>query len=240
MLAKWMTGTVICIGLMALGLASAAAWTVQPMRIELNPAGGANSGSFSVSNTGPEALPVEIVVLRRVMDLDGNQSFEPAESAFSVFPPQAVIQPGSSQAFRFQFLGAPQVSNAEAYVIDVREVPVRLDGRSGIVIAYNFGVAVYVEPPNARSRLQVESAAVDGDGTLSVLIANNGNAYGRLTNDRFVVRQGERRIDLEGPALAESVSNPLVPPSGRRRLTLAMDQTLTPGPAEVELIERPD
>ena len=137
----------------AFGLASAArAYEVTPMRVFLQPDRGQSSATITINNIREEPLPVEIQVLRRVVAANGEQVFEPAEEEFIIFPPQVQIAAGQTQAIRIQYVG--ELGDvAEAFVVQVTEVPVnKLEG-TGIQFTYNFGVAVYVQPPQARPRL---------------------------------------------------------------------------------------
>lgn len=216
------------------------AYEVTPMRVFLQPDRGQNSATITINNIREEPLPVEIQVFRRVVAADGEQVFEPAEEEFITFPPQVQIPAGQSQAIRIQYVGALG-EVAEAFVVQVTEVPVnKLEG-TGIQFTYNFGVAVYVQPPRARARLAV-SEATAAEGTLRFKVSNSGNDYGFLTGQMLEYRVGTTRVQLKPDELAELVSNPIVPPGASREFALPL--TTAPGapaaaasgPVEVRLL----
>lgn len=218
--------------------AAAQAYEVTPMRIFLQPDRGQNSATITINNVRDEALPVEIQVFRRIVAADGEQVFEPAEEEFITFPPQVQIGSGQSQAIRIQYVGALG-EVAEAFVVQVTEVPVnRLEG-TGIQFTYNFGVAVYVQPPRARARLAVGEAQVV-DGALRFAVVNSGNDYGFLTGQALEYSIGSVRVTLTPDELATMVSNPIVAPGATREFTLPIASAGTAGaptgPAQVRLL----
>jgi P pilus assembly chaperone PapD len=219
----------VCAITAALALTGVArAYEVTPMRVFLQPDRGQNSATITINNIREEPLPVEIQVFRRVVAANGEQVFEPAEEEFITFPPQVQVPPGQSQAIRIQYVGALG-DMAEAFVVQVTEVPVnRLEG-TGIQFTYNFGVAVYVQPPRARARLAVSEAVV-ADGNLRFKVANNGNDYGFLTGQVLEYQIGAARVTLTPDDVASVVSNPIVPPGATREFVLPLDPALGAGP----------
>jgi fimbrial chaperone protein len=213
----------------------ARAYEVTPMRIFLQPERGQASATITINNVRDEALPVEIAVFRRRVASDGEQTFEPADDEFIVFPPQAQIGPSQSQAVRVQYIG-DLGEIAEAFVVQVTEVPVnRLEG-TGIQFTYNFGVAVYVQPPRARARLSVRDAQL-ADGALRFQVTNSGNDFGFLTGQALEYRIGSARVSLTPDELATVISNPIVPPQATRDFVLDLPDsgTAQPGTDTVEV-----
>ena len=216
------------------------AYEVTPMRVFLQPDRGQNSATITINNIREEPLPVEIQVFRRVVAANGEQTFEPAEEEFITFPPQVQIAAGQSQAIRIQYVGTLG-EVAEAFVVQVTEVPVnKLEG-TGIQFTYNFGVAVYVQPPRARARLAVSEASA-AEGTLRFKVANSGNDYGFLTGQVLEYRVGAARVQLTPDELSGLVSNPIVPPGAAREFAIPLaatpeaDAAAASGPVEVRLL----
>ena len=228
-LTHWLRVALALVTGLALTLTSAGhAYEVTPMRVFLQPDRGQNSATITINNIREDALPVEIQVFRRVVAANGEQVFEPADEEFITFPPQVQIPAGQSQAIRIQYVG-DLGEVAEAFVVQVTEVPVnKLEG-TGIQFTYNFGVAVYVQPPRARARLAVSEAGA-ADGTLRFKVANSGNDYGFLTGQVLEYRVGSARVTLTPDDVAAVVSNPIVPPGATREFALPLDASLAAGP----------
>jgi P pilus assembly chaperone PapD len=220
---------------------TAAAFEVQPMRHSLFPMGGQNSSLFTVKNTRQEPLPVEIVVAKRVFEDDGTRSEIPADEDFVVFPFQALIQPGATQAFRFQYVGDLSFDEEVSYTIHAKEVPVDPGpGFSGLRYVYSFGVAVYVEDAEAESDLSITNVTRSED-VLNLTLENAGSSFARLTNDRIILIQGETRLELEGEDLSSKINTVIVPPNGKADLQLDLtDLELTDEQIGVQIRERSD
>ena len=211
------------------------------MRHSLFPAGGQNTSLLTVKNTRSKPLPVEIIVEKRIYGEDSVQTFVPADEDFVIFPFQALIEPGASQAFRFQYIGDPVLQEETAYSIHVREVPVDLeDGFTGLRYIYSFGVAVYIENRETESNLAIGPVSRDGD-LLSFVVENSGKSFGRLANDQIIVTQGETNIVLEGEALMNAIDGVVVPPNNSLPVQMTLDDlNLTGGDVNITLRETPD
>jgi P pilus assembly chaperone PapD len=218
--------------MLLLGAAAAHGYEVAPMRLTIVPEEGRSGSIITINNVRDEALRVEILVKRRVIAEDGTQSFEPAEDDFVIFPPQISIPPRSSQAVRFEYVGPPLAGLAKGYVIEVSEVPVVNPGFSGVQFAYNFGVAVYVEPPRATSRLTT-TGRIDNNRLL-LDVVNEGSGYALLSEMSLVLEAEGERFTLTSNEVAELVNNPLVAPGGRRTLDVELPKPLPSGPVRAE------
>ncbi len=219
---------------------SASAYEVAPIRHQLAPERGVLTGTFTITNRRAENLAVELVVLRRVYDEEGNHTLVEDDQNFIVFPPQMLIMPGKSAAVRFQYIGDPGIEISEGYVIDVREVPIQTESFTGFRFTYNFGVAVYVKAPRSRSDAQIVESYIE-DGILNLQLSNNGKDFARLTNDRLTINADGKRIVLEGTDLTSRLDNPALPPLRTRKIAMDMSAyDLPDGVVNVTLRERKD
>lgn len=201
----------------------AEAYEVGPIRLVLVPNQGQRSASISINNTDATPLRVEIKALRRLVAEDGTQTFKPADDDFVIFPPQAEVAPGKSQSIRFQYIGPPVSDLSAAYVIQVVQLPVVDPAFSGVRFTYNFGVAVYLDPPRAKEKLELVSAERTATG-LRLRVRNEGTSYGLLTNRRIVANSAGNPVNLDPAQLGARVSNPLVPPKSERLFEIAVPE----------------
>ncbi|MGJ3230905.1 MAG: fimbrial biogenesis chaperone [Oceanicaulis sp.] len=209
-------------GLAGLGLAlaglivpAASAYEVEPMRVVLDLGAGRNSTVLTIRNTREAELPVEIVMKRRIVHADGRQEFTPAEDAFSVFPPLAMIEPGASQAVRISYIGDPSIDASEAYVAEVQEAPVTSADFTGVVFAYNFGVAVYVRARQAQAELSVASAERAETG-IAFTVTNSGTDYAMLGELGLRLEIAGQSVRFTPAQIGEMIENPLIPPRAER------------------------
>lgn len=213
------------------------AYEVTPLRFILDPASGKRSATISVNNIRDEDLFIEVKTLLRVVERDGSQTLEPVEGVFVVFPPQRKIPAKSSQAVRVQFVGANPSDQSESYVIQIVEVPVERPGFSGIRYTYNFGVAAYVDAPNAKPELKLSSGEFS-EGSLHFTIRNDGSGYGFTTGYALqFVHDGKRQVLEPGP-LSELIEMPIIPPFSERDFAISIPGVSAGPVSEIKLIDR--
>ena len=122
--------------------------SVTPIQVEMTSTGGAGRSQVTVTNDSNEPLPVEVAIEKLSLEEDGDRKLTKAGDNFLVFPPQAMIAPGSSQVFRLQWVGEPMIAASESYLLSVNQVPVKMPaGKSAVQIVMSFGVIINVAPP---------------------------------------------------------------------------------------------
>lgn len=220
MLQGWVRSIILMALAFALPQASIAGYEVTPMRMTLVPGQGQRGASISVNNTDSQPLQVEIRILRRMVAEDGTQKLDPADDDFTVFPPQVEILGGKSQSVRFQYIGAPINDMSAAYVVQVVELPVATPGFSGVRFTYNFGVAVYLDPPRATEKMRVVTAERHADG-IRLRVRNDGTRFGVASLKRIVVETGGKNLELTPEMLGVRMTNPLVAPRSERIFDIA-------------------
>lgn len=220
MIKGWVGSIALIAAAFALPQPSIAGYEVSPMRMTLVPSQGQRGASISVNNTDSQPLQVEIRILRRLVAEDGTQKFDPAEDDFTVFPPQVEILGGKSQSVRFQYIGPPINDISAAYVVQVAELPVATLGFSGVRFTYNFGVAVYLNPPRASEKMRLISAERHGDG-IRLRIRNDGTRFGVASLKRILVETGGKNLELTPEMLGVRITNPLVAPRSERIFDIA-------------------
>jgi fimbrial chaperone protein len=191
-------------------LVAAEAMTVQPVVIDLQTAGRGMSQVVTVENTFAAPLPVELTVQQLELTEDGVKLTGVDNGDLLVFPPQALIQPGQTQAFRVQFVGDPDLKTSRHYYITVAQLPVKLpEGQSAIQILYNFQVLVSVAPQGSKPEITVTGSEISTDaaGHRAPLatVRNASATYGYLSQGKLRV---VARDAAGGEVLRESMSGP--------------------------------
>ena len=234
-LRHFVAGAVSALALACGSLSPAMAHEVTPMRVELVPQAGSRSALVSVRNTRENDLPFEVVALRRLTAPDGTETLDPADEDFLIFPPQGLVKPGASQSVRFEYVGDQNLAESRSYLLDVREVPVTPPGFSGILTVYNFGVAVYVEPPGAFADLEVSGVSREGD-LIRFEIRNRGNDFAVLSRRDLEMRFGAESIRMSGSEFAGRTTNPVVPPNSVRQFEMRADGLPVDAPSAIRIL----
>jgi len=211
------------------GAHGAAAMSVTPIQVEMTSTGGAGRSQVTVTNDSNEPLPVEVAIEKLALEEDGDRKLTKAGETFLVFPPQAMIAPGSSQVFRLQWVGEPVIAASESYLLSVNQVPVKLpQGKSAVQIVMSFGVIINVAPPQGSPSLAVVSTGVEADKKSgkrypTITVENPTNIHALLPQSTIELSGGGWSHTMSATELSEKVGIGLVQPGKKRRFVLPVD-----------------
>ncbi|GAB3546607.1 hypothetical protein GCM10027343_24630 [Noviherbaspirillum agri] len=172
--------------------------------------------TLSVNNPRKVDLPVTFEIFERFINEDGTERHEPADDAFMVFPPQAVIAPQSSQAIRVQWLDAPP-ETSRSFTLYAVEIPVDLSGanESKVHTVLRMGASVHVAATGTRAE-PVLAAATAVDNGVRVSLSNSGKRFYYV--DNVTLEFPDQR--LTGMELANAAGRTLIPPGATRTFDL--------------------
>lgn len=227
-----------------LPLAQLDAMTVQPVVIDLETAGRGMSQVVTVENTFATPLPVELTIQQLELTEDGVKLTGVDPGDLLVFPPQALIEPGQTQAFRVQYVGDPDLAESKHFYITVAQLPVKLpEGQSAIQILYNFQVLVSVGPNGMKPALVVKNSAIDtaneGRREPVVTVQNDSARYGYLSQGRLRVVAKDAagkevlRETMTGPEIQQRMGFGLVGGNQTRKVRLPVQLPTEAGTVEV-------
>jgi fimbrial chaperone protein len=221
----------------------ATAMTVQPVVVDLQTSGRGMSQVVTVQNTFANPLTVELKVDELAFDESGAHPTGKDPGDLLVFPPQALIQPGQTQAFRVQWVGDPDLKRSKHYYVTVAQLPVQLpQGQSAIQILYNFQVLVGVAPAGGKPDVKVVGAEIGHDQAgkpIPVLMVENDSAtHGYLSEGRLRIVEKDAagkeifQRSLPGPEIQQTIGFGLIAPGQKRRVSVPI-----PLPAEGGTVE---
>jgi P pilus assembly chaperone PapD len=216
----------------------AVAMTVQPVVIDLKPTGRGMSQIVTVQNTFANPLPVELRAEELTFDDKGAHPGDTPSNDLLIFPPQAVIQPGETQAFRIQWVGDPALTQSKHYYVTVAQMPVKLpEGQSAIQILYNFQVLASVSPTGGKPNLSLSKAEIGVDAAgkpiAVVYMANTSNTHGYLSRGRLRITEKDAtgkavfQRTLPGPEIQQTIGFGLIAPGQTRRIAVPIELPLT-------------
>lgn len=194
----------------------AAAFDIQPTVSVINLPHNRSGITLTLRNPRQVDLAITTEVIERFVQEDGSERQEPADDLFLVFPPQAVVPAGGSQALRVQWLG-PAPSPSRSFHLFASEVPVKLEEgeTSQLQTILRMGASIHVASAGSEPRPVVAASSQDAEG-VSVTVANEGERF-LYINDLTLDFGGKQVGGLE---LADAAGRTLVPPAGRRTFTV--------------------
>jgi fimbrial chaperone protein len=163
------------------------AFTFMPMSVSISPSGAQSVASFRLTNDSAQQIAILIKATTRSIDENGNETNEPADKDFTIFPTKVVIQPNSFQNIKVQYKGTTKLTKEVAYRIIAEQVPIDFaqPQSSGVKVLFRYIAALYVAPPNVKEMLsvsKVEYAEQDGKKGFWVTLTNSGTRHA-LIND---------------------------------------------------------
>ena len=195
----------------------ASAFVVTPMVVRLAPSGEGASAELAVRNGADRAVSLEISVDRRTVDPDGAEIREPADADFQLSPVQMAVPASGTQQVRLTYVGNPALAAAQAYAVNVRQLPVDLhEDSTGVTVLLTMVAFAEVVPPGAVPALDVAASATSGG--LSLEIRNSGTAQARLGSYRLQLTSGDMVRTLEPEHWLDPDVSSWLLPGGRRRI----------------------
>jgi fimbrial chaperone protein len=204
---------------------TALAYQVTPMIYDMAPAGKNAASVIRITNTQAQPITVEIQAEKRLFDEAGKESREPADEKFVLFPPQAIVQPGATQAVRVQYVGPQTLDKSETYTVTVRQVPVQLpnDGKTGVQFVFNFSTVANIVPPGAKAQISASTEALplSPDGkTLRLTVRNTGSKYANLSRSSVELSGGGFRTVIKDDDWRKALGSSWILPGGTRVIDL--------------------
>lgn len=219
---------------------AAQAFKLVPIQMEFEPAGRGANQAFRLENNSSNTVPVQISMLTRQMDLDGNETNAPAEDDFLVYPPQVLLKPNQVQTVRVKWLGNPKPQKELAYRILAEQLPVNLEKEQPSGAQINLLVrylgAVYIVPKGAKADVGLASAVPKTDAAgkrqIELIFENRGAAHAILSDLRLRIQAGEKIIELAAEALPKVAGENMLA-GQKRRFSVPCPEGLPDGPLQV-------
>lgn len=232
---------------LAASIAPGLAMNVQPVIIDLQSTGRRASAVISLHNTFAETVPVEVTAHPvRVVDGELREAEEEEAENLLVFPSQATVNGGETQAFRVQWVGDPLPTQSEHFYVTVSQLPVTLpDNQNAIQVLHQFKILVSASASSSRPELKVTKVEIRTDESGKpkpvLTVANEGAGYGYVGNNRMtVVQRAESgaevfRETFEPDQIQQRMGLGLVPSGQTRVLPINLELPEASGALSIEL-----
>lgn len=216
----------------------ALAFQLRPMSQVFAPIGTDAMRSYEIINDQDERIAVEVSVLERSMNLNGEETYTPADDDFLIYPAQMILEPGVTQVVQVRWLGDPAPEEELAFRLSAEQLPINLldpnqplpeqsIGHMQILLRY-LG-SLYVRPEGANAIVNIVSITphIDeqGNHAVELIFSNTGNASAKLRDLRLTLMAQGQSVTLS-PDQVEAVAGSTILAGHDRRYVL-------PWPAEL-------
>lgn len=206
----------------------AAAYSLSPMVAELTAEGREASRNFLVQNPADAAVPLQVSMFQRSLDVDGHETRVKTDD-FQFFPAQFVLKPGESRNIRVSYQGPRELETERAYRLVVEQLPVELkkpEKKSAQVqldFTMSFVASVYVTAKAAGpAKLRIEAFRPLSKTAAELQLVNEGKTHLLLHDVEKITVTGEPgapAVELGAPELKALESEVLLA-GGSRKLKL--------------------
>ena len=190
---KTVCSVAVCaLALFASGIASAATWAIDPVRVELSPQ--QQTAAITIKNNSNLATTIQISVVAWSQS-EGKDVYTPSKELL-VSPPIITIAANSEQVIRAALRRSADTTNELAYRINLQELPSRAAPEfTGLQVALRIGLPVFVQPTTgiASAKLLWRVTRMPGN-TLKVELQNLGNAHVQVSDFSLYIPGDEHAI----------------------------------------------
>ena len=222
------------------------AYDLKPIVLQLTPSGAGASQQMTITNSHKVPIAIEVKAYRRVQKPDGTDVLTLENNDIIISPPQMVVAPGTSQAFKVRWVGDANPTSELSYRIVTTQLPINFrseskgDVSAKVSLNYTYEAALYIVPKGSAPSASIESAAPvtdeKGKTWLEFVIKNSGNARALLDQPRITLRPGAggAEVTLSGQQLVD-LQNLNILAGGERKVRIAWPEALAPSAVTASL-----
>lgn len=220
----------------------AMAFQFKPMSQVFAPSGTNATRAYEVVNDKEDRIAVEVTVVERHMTLDGEETYQPAEDDFLIYPSQMILEPGAIQVVRVSWLGDPNPAQELAFRLVAEQLPINLVDPSQsepvrpvgqVQVLLRYMGSLFVRPTGAQAAVSIESVVsqpdAQGADAVAITLANTGNASASLRDLSLSLTAQGQSVTLSAEAL-QGIAGTTVLPGQSRRYVLPRPAALPQGP----------
>lgn len=202
--------------------AGATGYRVSPMIYELAPSGQKATTLLRVQNDSDKPITIELVAEKRDFDTNGVEKRVPADDDFVLFPPQAVVAAGATQAVRVQYIGKPDIATSETYTVTIKQLPVALaaDGATGVQFMFNFSTLANIVPARAEAAVTVSEVRRTPEGALQLLLHNSGTKFASIAGAKVTLASASQSYLVPADEWRKALGSSWLLPGHDRLVTL--------------------
>ncbi len=171
--------------LMALSVFCVYAFQFSPMDQTFEASGANSQKTYTIVNDSDEEIAVQLSILVRSQDSEGNEIREKTSKEFQLSASQVRVKPNSTYVIRVKYRGSSTVTTEKAYRLIAEQKNLSGGKEQESTTMFNFlyvyVTSLYVAPAKTVENVQLQGLAVsedeEGNKYLDVTISNKGNVH---------------------------------------------------------------
>lgn len=222
-----------------------AAFDMSPIVATVSPSGASATTSFTLTNADDTKTPVQISIVYRTPDINGEERFDQVKDAgdmFQIFPAQIILNPKEKRTVRVTYVGDPKINReislrviAEEFPISVSD-PAKAKKRAvaSIAIATKYVGSLYVTPTGTKPEVNIDAAHGKGKSGDEMVLTfeNKGSEHQILRDIKYKVTAGGKEYVLP-PESVHKIGQQNILAGGVRRVSIPWPSIIPIGPVKV-------
>ncbi len=205
------------------------AFKVMPISRTFTPTGSEATQSYDLVNDKPETEAIEMSVVKREMDLDGNETYIPADDDFLIYPSQIILKAGTTQTVRVTWVGEPDPKQELAYRLVSQQIPIDLKKpevaksttvTAKVSILMKYMGSLYIRPADVQPKVVLESVIAQtdkGKPAIAMILDNQGSGRAFLKTYSLNLTSAGKTVILKPEQLKEVVTGQNILANHKRR-----------------------
>lgn len=217
-----------------------AAFEISPIVMTLAPSGTEASISLTITNTGDQKAPIQITVVARDPDIDGNEKYvetDEVSDMFQIIPAQFVLNSKEKRTVRLTYVGDPKIKNELAFRLITEEFPINITEAikvttkavASISIISKYVTSLYVKPQGTKPEIVIE-AKHNKDKKMELIIKNTGSEH-------FVIQKGKYKVITTKDSIKYDLPQELADKIGTQNILAGKSKKVViPWPAAIPVV----
>lgn len=212
------------------------AFRFSPFRVKFEPSGAGANQLFTIENNTGAPAAVQIRIVTREMDVDGGEKNTDAETDFTIYPAQMVLEPHAKRSVRVQWVGDPGLKEEKAYRIIAEQLPVHLDKErpktSMVKFLVSYRGALFVTPRGLTQNVTLDFSGTVQDAAgrkmLEIVLHNRGTQHALLRDLKLDLKDDKgNTVSLAGEKQLKGVTGESILAKHRRQFMIPRPKELT-------------
>lgn len=190
---------VLCFLFTVLFSVNAFAFKFSPMSATLGIKEKDKSSLFYLENDSDQPIAIQVSILKREMDINGNESNTAIGNEFSLFPSQLIIPPNEKRSVKVTWMGNNQLDKEMAYRLIAEQLPIDLEKsknkKASIKVLLRYMAALYVSSDQFESDVKLTTLKNAGN-KISFEFENSGKKHQVLANLHLKLSDEKKKKEI--------------------------------------------
>lgn len=223
---------------------------LNPISQIFSPKGSKATRTYRIVNSANKPIAVEVSVMKREINVLGQETLSPADGDFVIYPAQILMDAKSTQSVRVTWVGESTPRSELSYRLIAEQLPISLASKSekpglldkttaAVSVLMRYAGSLYVRPDSVISDVVLLETKLErdnkGEKWLTIHLKNQGTARHFFEKTKLMVTVSGKSVMLQDEALSV-IDGQIILANGERRFRIPWPTDLPEGDVTGKLI----